>query len=272
MKTLSTILKDNWEWRAQIFQLALFELKKRAQGAALGWIWLFAKPLVYIVVFWLVLAIGLRAERSVSGDNPYFIWLMSGVIPWFYMSSMIGGGSDVLHHYRYLVNKVKFPISGISTLYSISSLIENLMLVVILMVIYSLYGMAWDVYLIQIPIAIVLMFVFWTMVSVMLSQLSGISKDFCQLIRAFQQPLFWLSGILYEFTRFVAAGYGWISNVMLFNPITFFVTIFRDATYYKVWFWSDPAFVGAFAVVFLLTLVVMCFVYAHFNEEVADVL
>ena len=272
MKTLSTILKDNWEWRTQIFQLALFELKKRAQGAALGWIWLFAKPLVYIVVFWFVLAIGLRAERSVSGDNPYFIWLMSGIIPWFYMSSMIGGGSDVLHHYRYLVNKVKFPISGISTLYSISSLIENLILVVILMVIYSLYGMAWDIYLIQIPIAIVLMFVFWTMVSVMLSQLSGISKDFGQLIGAFQQPLFWLSGILYEFTRFAAAGYGWISNVMLFNPITFFATIFRDATYYKVWFWSDPAFVGAFAVVFLLTLVVMCFVYAHFNEEVADVL
>lgn len=270
--TLATILKDNWQWRKQIGHLAVFELMKKARGAALGWAWLAVKPIVFITVFWFALEVGLRAGETSSPEYPYFVWLVSGLIPWFYMSDMIGTGSDVLHRYSYLVNKVKFPLSGISTLYSLSVLIINAILFVILMVIYTAYGMPWDIYLIQVPILLLLMFVFWNMVSIMMSQLSGISKDFGQLMKALQQPLFWLSGVLFDMSVLEPAGFGWAADVMLFNPITFFATAFRDATCEKVWFWQDPVFFGCFVAVFLLTLIMMCVVYKHFNEEVADVL
>ena len=272
MGTLSTILKDHWEWRKQIGHLAVFELMKKARGAALGWAWLAVKPIVFIAVFWFALEVGLRAGDSSSADYPYFVWLVSGIIPWFYMSDMIGTGSDVLHRYAYLVNKVKFPLSGISTLYSLSVLLINSVLFVLLFVIYAAYGMPWDIHLIQVPFLLVLMFVFWDMVSIMMSQLSGISKDFGQLMKAFQQPLFWLSGVLFNMSVLETSGFGWAANVMLFNPITFFVTAFRNAICDKLWVWENPASLACFAGVFLLTLVVMAAVYKHFNEEVADVL
>lgn len=269
--TLATILKDNWQWRKQIGHLAIFELMKQARGAVLGWAWLAVKPIVFIVVFWFALEFGLRAGAA-DTTYPYFVWLVSGLIPWFYMSDMFGTGSDVLHRYSYLVNKVKFPLSGISTLYSLSTLIVNIVLFVILFIIYAAYGMPWDIYLIQVPILMLLMFVFWDMVSILTSQLSGISKDFGQLMKALNQPVFWLSGILFNMHMLVESGFGWAANVMLFNPVTFFVTAFRDALCDKVWFWEDPVFFGGFIVTFVATLVAMALVYRHFHEEVADVL
>lgn len=272
MKTLLTVLSDHVKWRKQIAHLAVFELKKKARGAVFGWLWLVVKPIVFIAVFWFALAVGLRAGESTGADYPYFVWLISGLVPWFFMSDMLGTGSDVFHRYTYLVNKVKFPLSGISTLFSLSSLIINAVLFVLLFVVYAAYGMTWDIHLLQVPILMILMFVFWDMFSIMTSQVSGISKDFGQLIKAFQQPLFWISGVLFNISMLAQNGFGWAANLMLFNPITFFVTAFRGAICDKVWFWEDPVATGCFALVFLLTLIVMLFSYSRLNEEVADVL
>lgn len=269
--TVRNIFTDNWRWRKQINHLAIFELKKRARGAVLGWAWLIVKPVVFIVVFWFALEVGLRAGEA-STDYPYFVWLVSGLIPWFYMSDMLSTGSDVLHRYSYLVNKVKFPLSGISMLYSLSTMLINVVLFAILLIIYTAYGMPWDIYMIQIPILMVLMFFFWNTFSIMASQLSGISKDFGQLMKALTQPAFWLSGILFNMSVLEPAGFGWAADIMLFNPITFFATAFREATCDKVWFWSDPVFLWSFIAVFVATFVVMVFIYRHFNEEVSDVL
>lgn len=271
MGTLGTILKDNWEWREQIGHLAIFDLRKKARGAVFGWVWIIMKPLVFIGVFWFVLEIGLRAGAD-SPDYPYFVWLISGLIPWFFMADMIGGGSDVYHRYAYLVNKVKFPLSGISTLYTLSHLIINVVLIVVMLVIYTAYGMPWDVYLLQIPLIIVLMFLFWDFASIWMSQLSGISRDFGQLIKLFRQPFFWLSGVIYSIDRLATTGFDWVHTVMLFNPVTFFATAMRKATCDKVWLWEDPIFFGAFAIMFVGTVALAAFLYKRFHEEVADVL
>ena len=273
LQTLKTILQDHWEWRGQIARLAIFDLKKQARGAALGWFWIAVKPLIFMFVFWFALEIGLRAGSADPNANyPYFVWLISGLIPWFFMADMLNTGSDILHRYKYLVNKVKFPISGISTIYTLSNLIVTCVLFVVLFCIYAGYGMEWDIHLIQVPFIILLMGLFWNTFSIFASQLSGMSKDFAQLIKALRQPFFWLSGIIFNLDLIVQIGYGWAADIMLFNPVTFFAYAFRDAICAKVWIWEDPMFFGCFCIVFLITFIAMLFAYKHLNEEVADVL
>ena len=271
MGTLLSILKDNWEWRGQIINLAIFDLKKKARGAVLGWAWLILKPLMYVFVFWFALAVGLRGGSD-GGEYPYIIWLASGLMPWFFMQEMLGGGSDVLRKYPYLVNKLKFPISGISTLYALSAFIINLALMVVLFIIYAIHGMPWDIYLVQIPFIMLVMLVYWIFFSILCSQLSAISRDFANMMKILSMLVFWLSGIIFEMGNMAKAGFGWFDTAMLFNPVTFFCNAMRDATYFKVWVWEDPAFFGAFAFVFVATVALATIVYRRFNEEVADVL
>ena len=268
LSTLATILKDNWEWRKQIGRLALFDLVKKSRGAVLGWAWFFIKPAMYIFCFWFALEIGLRAGNSDAGAPPYILWLCAGLIPWFFMQDMLGPGLDVLHRYSYLVNKIKFPLSGISTIFSGATLIVELMLMVALFVIYFACGMPLDVYLLQVPILLVLMFLFWNTVSILFSQLSAMSKDVKNLMSAMSTPFFWLSGVLFDVKDIHI---GWVQTMLDFNPITFFVTAFR-AFYDKTWFWNDPSACVGFVVVFAITLLAALFVYKKFNEEVCDVL
>lgn len=269
LSTLATILKDNWEWRKQIGRLALFDLVKKSRGAVLGWAWFFIKPAMYIFCFWFALEIGLRAGNSDAGAPPYILWLCAGLIPWFFMQDMLGPGLDVLHRYSYLVNKIKFPLSGISTIFSGATLIVELMLMVALFVIYFACGMPLDVYLLQVPILLVLMFLFWNTVSILFSQLSAMSKDVKNLMSAMSTPFFWLSGVLFDVKDIHI---GWVQTMLDFNPITFFVTAFRGAFYDKTWFWNDPSACVGFVVVFAITLLAALFVYKKLNEEVCDVL
>ena len=226
---------------------------------------------MFVAVFWFALEIGLRAGNNL-GDFPYFIWLLSGLVPWFYMQQMLGSGSDVLRKYTYLVTKMKFPLSGISTLYSLSTFIINLGLGIILAIAYVLYRQPIDVYLIQVPVILLLMFLFWTFASIMCSQLSAISRDFANMMNIVTQPFFWLSGIIFDMSKMADIGFGWYDTAMLFNPVTFFATAMRDATCYKVWLWENPAFLGGFAIVCAITVIMALIVYRRFNEEVADVL
>ena len=269
ISTLRTILKDNWEWRSQILKLAIFDLQKRSRGAVLGRAWLVIKPAVYVFCFWFALAIGLRAARTIPGDVPYFLWLCSGFIPWFYMQDMMNAGSDALHRYTYLVTKLKFPLSAISTVYATSTMIIHLILQVLLFIVYFANGMELDIHLIQVPFLLLLMFLFWDMFSVMTSQLSGMSRDFANLVKTFSTPMFWLSGIIFDISNI---GIEWVQTALLFNPVTFFGSSFRMAFCYHQWIWENPPALIGFGIVFLLTMVVMALVYKRLSREVADVL
>ena len=126
-----------------------------------------------------------------------------------------------------------------------------------------------DLYLIQLPIAVILMVIFFDMFALMTSLLSAISKDFKNLIKTLSTPLFWLSGIIFDV---FALGINWITTILMFNPVTFFASMYRAAVYDKIWIWEKPEAVFGFLVVFVITLVCTLVVYSRTREEVPDVL
>ena len=167
------------------------------------------------------------------------------------------------------MTKIKFPLSGIPTIFSISTFIIQLGLVAALLVVYFLCGQPLDLYLLQLPVALVLMFVFFDMFSLVTSLLSAISKDFMNLMKTLSTPLFWLSGIIFNVYKLGLPVIEWI---LMFNPITFIITMYRCAVYDKMWIWEKPEAIIGFAVVFAVTLVVTLVIYRRTHEEVADVL
>jgi len=271
LQTLKTIITDHIAMRSQIGSLAIFEIVKQTRGAVLGWLWLFIKPATYIFVFWFALHVGLRVGSG-SQDSwpPYIVWLASGLMPWFFMQDIINKGSDVFHKYSYLVNKIKFPLSAISTIFTSASMIIELGLILALFLIYFISGMPADIYLLQVPIILLLMYVFWDLFSMMCSHLSAMSKDFYKLLGAFSTPLFWLSGIIFNVKQLDQLP--WIQAILDYNPVTFFVTAMRDAFYHKVWFWEDASMLLGFVICFVLQLVVALIVSKRLGKEVPDVL
>lgn len=197
MNNLIEIIKDHILYRQQIFKLAKADLVKTYRGAALGWSWAIIKPAVTIFVYWFAFSIGLRAGKPVNG-YPFFLWLISGLMSWFYMNDMLTQGTDSIRKYSYLVTKMKFPVSTIPTFVSISKLMIHLILLVITIIIFIAMGYPPDIYILQLPFFILLNFIFFTIFSLFSSLLSSMSKDFSNLVKSFITAIFWLSGILWN--------------------------------------------------------------------------
>ena len=137
MQNFINIIKEHIEYKHQIVKLAKADLTKTYRGAAFGWSWAIIKPTVTILVYWFAFAIGLRMAKDV-GQYPFFLWLIAGVVPWFYMSEMITTGANSIRKYSYLVTKMKFPISTIPTFVNISKFIVHLILLLIVIGIFTI--------------------------------------------------------------------------------------------------------------------------------------
>lgn len=268
MRNLKRIIKEHIEYRHQILKLAKADLSKTYRGAALGWSWAVIKPTVTIFVYWFAFTIGLRMGKSV-GEYPFFLWLIAGVIPWFYMSEMITGGADSIRKYSYLVTKMKFPISTIPTFVSISKIIVHLLLVAIVIVIFMLFGFKPDIYLLQLPFYTLIMFVFFDLWALFSSLLAAISKDFLNLVKAFVSAVFWLSGIVWNADTVTIP---WLRRFLNLNPVTFIVNGYRNCFINKIWFWEQPKRIGYVVIFLSIMLLAALWSYRKLRKEIPDVL
>ncbi len=265
---IGEIIKDHITYVQQIFKLAKADLVKTYRGAALGWAWAIIKPAVTIFVYWFAFSIGLRVGNTVDG-YPYFLWLISGILPWFYMSEMITSGTDTIRKYSYLVTKMKFPISTIPTFVSISKFIIHLMLVMIVILIFIFMGYPPDIYIIQLPIYMLLMFIFFTIWSLFSSLLASMSKDFGNLVKSMVTAVFWLSGILWNPD---SISIPWLKQFLMLNPVTFITTGFRNCFINKIWFFEQPKRLLYFVIITTIMLLIAVWAYKRLRKEIPDVL
>lgn len=267
MRTLKEIIKDHIEYRRQLVQLAKADMKK-AYGGVLGMGWAIIRPAILIFVFWFAFSVGLRKGGDVE-EYPFFLWLIAGMIPWFYMRDMITGGAGSIRRYKYLVTKIKFPVSTIPTFVSMGNLATHAGLVVLMIGIFLLFGYRPTVYCLQIPLYMMLMFLFFTAWGLFSGVLSSISRDFLNLVKSLTQALFWMSGILYDAN---GIDQQWIRNILLFNPVTIVVNGYRNALIYHKWFWEDWQQLVNFAIVYAVMLLLAVWVYRKLKKDIPDVL
>ena len=268
MDTIRTIIQDHINYRHQIFMLAKSDLIKTYRGAALGWAWAIVKPMVTLFVFWFAFSIGLRAGKPIAG-YPYFLWLVAGMLPWFYMQELITGGAGCIRKYSHLVTKMKFPISIIPTYFNISHMYTHLILLSVTILIFIMFGYMPDIYMLQIPLYMLMMFLFFTSWSLFAGLLSSISKDFQNLVTAFSTAIFWMSGILYDVDKIRHA---WVRLILKFNPVTVISSGYRKAFIYKKWFFEDKVELGCYCITLLVFTAAALWAYRKLRKEIPDVL
>ena len=268
MKVLISIIKEHVVWREQILKLAKADIVKTYSGAALGWAWAIIKPAVMVLVLWFAFSVGLRANRDVNGC-PYILWILAGMVPWFYMSEMINQGTGAILKYRYLVTKMKFPVSTIPSFVSLAKLLIHLLIIILMTIIFLMTGHFPGIYILQLPIYLMLMALFFTCWSLFAAMLSAMSRDFKNLVQAFVTPIFWLSGIMYDASSIDA---GWVKKIMLFNPVNYFATGYRNTFIYNVWIWEEKGQFICFMIMLILMISVAIWTYKRTVREIPDIL
>ena len=106
---LFSFLKELISNKKIIITLSINDFKSKFSGSYFGIFWAFMQPIVTVLIYVFVFQIGFKAA-PLDNNFPYVLWLIAGIVPWFFISESINLASSSLIDYNYLVKKVVFNI------------------------------------------------------------------------------------------------------------------------------------------------------------------
>lgn len=251
---------------AFIRQFALDDFRNKYAGSALGILWAFLQPIITILLYWFVFQMGFKSQPI---DNfPFILWLMIGLIPWFFISEAIANATATLMEYSYLVKKVLFNINILPATKVFSVLLVNFVLIGFAFLCFMIGGYFPTVYCLQIPLFLLYMFLFTLGISYITATLYVFFKDVLQIVSIVLQIFFWLTPIVWDINVMPEAA----QNVLMLNPVYYIVKGFRSAFIYREWYFPG---IGLFLYYWALCLLVLSGGIKLFNKcknHFADVL
>lgn len=260
--------------RKLILNLAKDDFKKKFAGSNLGIIWAFVQPVITVLLYWFVFEKGLHASAANHQTGtafPFVLWLMAGLVPWFYFQDAWNNGTGVLNEYNYLVKKVVFKIEILPVVKMVSALFVHIFFVAFMILLFWLMGYAPDLYTLQViyysvaMIALIIGLVYAT------SAVVVFFKDLSQIVALIIQVGTWATPIMWDIETMENIP-AWAIQILKLNPMYYVTSGYRDALINKVAFWERPMETLWFWVITILIYIVGTRIFRKLRMLFADVL
>lgn len=266
VRTFISFLASLFHGRQLILTLTLRDVKSRYLGSYLGLLWAFIQPTFTVLIFWFVFEVGFK---SAPVENfPFVLWLVCGMVPWFFISEVLATGTNSVVENSYLVKKVVFRVSMLPLIKLLSAILVHLFFVLVLLLVFALHGIYPDLFSLQWiyysgSCAILMLGIIW-----LTSALNVFLKDIGQMVNMFLQFGFWLTPIFWS-VNFLPEKY---HIYIKLNPFFYIVQGYRDSFIHHRWFWEHPLYSLYFWSVTATIVVIGALVFARLRPHFADVM
>lgn len=265
MNTLKELVKN----RTMIFRLAKNDFKSKFAGSYFGIIWAFVQPIVIVSIYWIIFEKGFKSRPlDEMPDFPYLLWLIAGMCPWFYFQDALLNSSNCLVEYSYIVKKMKFNIDIIPLLKIISATFVHCFFVVLVMVVYMLYGKLPSVYALQMIYYSIATFCFATALTYFTCAINVFFRDMAQIVGILLQYAIWALPIMIAEKQYPE----FFRPVLRINPMYYIIEGYRDALIRQQGFWEHPLRTAYFWIVVIAIFAFSRFVFKKLKPHFADVM
>ena len=263
-----SLIKEIVKKRKLIWDLSKADFRKRFVGSYFGIVWMFVQPVVTVLIYFFVFQIGLKNVPPVPGV-PYVVWLVPGIVPWFYFSEALNCVTGCLQEYSYLVKKVVFPVEILPVIKLISCLLVHTFFLLIMLLMFIFYRRTPMLYWGQVLYYSAAASVLALGIGYLTSAINVFFKDTAQIVGISLQFGMWLTPIMYHESIFADAP-SWLTGVMKLNPFYYIVAGCRDSMLTGNGFWERPKltlyFWGISIVLMFLGLKVFKQLRPHFSD------
>ena len=261
MHAFFEVINEIWQNRHRMLRVVWYDIKIENRSFYLGTVWKVLTPFIQVGTFWLIFGLGIRGGAPIDG-YPFLVWLLAGIIPWFFISRGITSGSTSINSKAGIVFKIKYPISTVPCGAILHCLYEHLILVAILVVVLLFHGVYPSVYWLNLLYYIPFTFLFLVSIAMVTSVIVRLAPDFGRLISSLMQTLFFLTPILWQETYLPP----WVLRVFSANPVLYIVMGFRGSLLHQENFFDFPWRIAFFLPMTIVVLIVGCWMqrkYAH---------
>ena len=251
-----------------ILSLSKNDFKTKYAGSYLGIVWAFIQPVVTIMVYWFVFTVGLKAGDM--AEYPFVLYLISGIVPWFFFQDALNGGTNALMEYNYLVKKVVFKISILPIVKVFSALFVHVFFVAFALVICFLNGYTPTLYTLQIVYYTGCTFVFALALVYATSAIVVFFRDLTQIINIILQVGVWMTPIMWDLN--MLSGHPMLMKAFKLNPMYYIVSGYRDSILGHTWLTAHWKWGIYFWVLTIIIFVFGSVIFKRLKPHFADVL
>jgi ABC-type polysaccharide/polyol phosphate export permease len=224
-----------WRARELLVQLVRKELKVRYRNSTLGFLWSMLTPVLMTIVFSIVFGIIVRIDI-----DRYPAFFISGYLLWQFFQNSCQGAIHSIVGNGDLVKKVYFPREVLPLSHVLAQLIHLLLALAVLSP-YLIYTRGFAVlgHLPATLLVIVLLTVFASGAAMWFAGVNVVFRDLQELFIVIFQVIFYATPVLYPLALVAQEagsrpGFDWLPTALLFNPMTWFVELFRSGLYGEV--------------------------------------
>jgi len=249
-----------------LFTLAKNDFKAKYAGSALGTLWAFISPIITIFIYWFVFQVAFKSAPV--GDVPYVLWLVSGIVPWFFISEGWGSATGALTDYSYLVKKVVFPVEKLPVIRVMSAFFVHLFFIALAFAVTFSYGFGLSLVHFQIIYYAFSAFVLVLALGTMTSVLCAFTKDISNIVGVFVQFGFWLTPIFWDISQIPEN----LVFIFKLNPVYYITEGYRDTFVYRKWFFEKPLLTLYFWAFTITVILIGKLLFKRLRPHLADML
>ncbi|MCY4043909.1 MAG: ABC transporter permease, partial [Cellvibrionales bacterium] len=218
-------LKEIKHYLSLVFVKSVFNLRSETSKNYLSYAWWLIEPLMHMSAYYLVFGVFLD-----KGGKEYVIYLLTGLIPWLWISRTISHSSQSMLWGRQLMNQMYIP----TIFFPMVCVVQNFFkqLIVLFLLVFLVYYLdtlviSWSL-LWLIPVILVqLSFIF--SIAIIAALLVPFFRDLSIVIPTLMQFTMFASGVFFD-TNEVPEN---LQNLFYLNPVASILSFYRDILMYS---------------------------------------
>ena len=218
------VFKELFQYRELLKTNVKKEIRGKYKGSFLGVIWSFLNPLLMVAVYAIVFPYLMRMQQ-----DHYLIYLITGVIPWVFFTSVVTTGCNCVWINGGIIKKVYFPREILPLSVVVAALINFLISCIIILLFAIFGGVGLSIYLIWLPIIAILQSILSLGLLLILSAINVYVRDIEYVVQFIMNLAFYATPIVYNISM-IPEKFRWI---IYLNPMAHFIDAYRAIFYYK---------------------------------------
>jgi len=192
------------------------------KSTVIGFGWHFVTPLLLIAIYYITFT-----ELKFQQVDYYWAYLTSGLFPFYFLMSCINQGSTLFNSNSHLIKKIYFPKEFVIFAHVIYSMIIMMIGLCIFFVLCIVLNKSIPAYCVLLPLFMILIVVFGTGLSLLLSSVVVYVRDIQYIISSTNIILFFVSPV-YFLTNNLQ---GLLYTVVWVNPLTYYIEFAHNIMY-----------------------------------------
>lgn len=246
------IFKRLYDYREMLKTSIKKDIGGKYKNSFLGVLWSFVNPLLQILVYAIIFPLIMKSDI----EN-YVVFMVCGLIPWNYFSTVINRSSFTMIENGNIIKKVYFPREILPISVVTSETVTFLISSILILLFAFGYGLGITINIVFYPLVLVVQYVMLLGISLIVSSVTVYFRDLQHFIGVLLQLFFYATPIVYA-VDVIPANFRWI---LKFNPMTYIIEGYRDI------FWGQTAPDISTLLIVLAIGIVLCIVgYLIFNK------